>query len=158
MPVAVHTPCRGYVDPQVSQTVSILAKTFSLAGSWPDVKLKCRAVITVAPVPSLGVDNMLDSLAGAILDADGLEERQRRKEAWKAMGGKVQSLQRLPGAHALPIPGPNGMEWRFNITLPHSPLAGAPAVATGGHSRAAGGALPKKTGHPAQISLATSLQ
>ena len=98
---------------------------------------------------------MLDSLAGSMLDAEGLEERQRRKEAWKARGGKVQCMQKVPSAHAmnLPIAGPSMMEWRFNITLPHSP-----AGATGGHGRAAGGAFTWKFTRLAYLFLATSLR
>ena len=85
---------------------------------------------------------MLDSAAGSILDADSLQERQRRKEAWKAQGGKIRSVQRVPAPpHMLPLPMPTGsnvMEWRFNITLPQPQPARAPAGATGSHARSAG--------------------
>ena len=78
---------------------------------------------------------MLDSLAGTILDADSLAERQRRKDAWKAQGGKMKHLQGFAGPHPTAAHSPNVMQWRFNITLPHSQPAQATGRATGGHAR-----------------------
>ena len=65
----------------------LLAQTLHLCCAEQD--LWCRAKVTAAPVPSIGVDNFLDSMASRISQAD-LNERGRRKKAWSRQGGKIK--------------------------------------------------------------------